>query len=78
MHGVNGAIVMQHAVHHSESRQDSASQQEVIVAEEIMRNRSLARLTPVQVSTSVISYIKSIVLPSLVVPMNYCVRFNNN
>lgn len=39
---------MQHAVHHSESRQDSASQQEVIVAEEIMRNRSLARLTPVQ------------------------------
>lgn len=48
MLGVNGVIAMQHAVHHSESRQDSASQQEVIVATEKMRNRSLARLNPVQ------------------------------
>lgn len=78
MHGVNGVIAMQHAVHHSESRQDSASQQEVIVATEKMRNRSLARLNPVQVCASVFVYIKSMVLPGLVVAMNNCARFNIN
>ena len=61
---------MQHVVHHSKSGQDSASQQEVTTAMEKMRDRSLARLTPVQVCTSVFVYIKSMVLPSIVVPIN--------
>lgn len=39
---------MQHAVHHPKSGQESASQQESKVAKERMRNRSLARLNPVQ------------------------------
>ena len=56
---MNGVIAMQHVVHHSKSGQDSASQQEVTTAKEKMRNRNLARLTPVQVCTRVFVYIKS-------------------
>ena len=56
---------MQHAVHHSKSGQESASQQEAKVAKEKMRDRSLAILILVQVCTSVLFYVKFMVLPSL-------------
>ena len=48
---------MQHAVHHSKSGQESVSQQEAKLVKEKMRNRRLARLSPVQVCTSVLFYV---------------------
>lgn len=80
---MTGVIAMQHAVHHSKSGQESASQQERKVAKEKMRNRSVARPIPVQVCTCVFFYVIVLHVRSLwcfshVVPMNDCVTTNNN